>query len=295
MLLFGAVVREGSFTRAARHLGVTKQTVSERLGKLEERLGVRLLERTTRQLRLTDAGARYYERVAAIASQIDEANREVQDEQLEPSGRLRISAPMLYGRRYLLPVVTDYLERFPKTRVEIVLADRRVALVEEGFDLAIRVGPLDESSLSSRKLGEANVHYVASPRWLARAPAVTAATLPRIRTIGTRPAETWKIGRAAVKVEPTFVVNDLELCCEAAIAGLGVAQIPAIVCRDAVAKGRLRVLFDEDVAYVQPVHAVYPSRQHLSAKVRSFLDALTALVEPMRPLEAPARRRRSGS
>lgn len=284
MLLFGAVVREGSFTRAARVLGITKQTVSERVAKLEERLGVRLLERTTRQLRLTDVGGRYYERVATIASQIDEANREAQDEQLEPSGRLRVSAPMLFGRRYLMPVVTDYLSRYPKTRVELVLADRRVSLVEEGFDLAIRVGPLDDSSLASRKLGEAHVHCVASPRFLARAPAPTPAELSRVRTIGTRPVETWRVGRAAVKVEPVLVVNDLELCCEAAVAGLGVAQVPAIVCRTAVAEGRLRVLFADAPAYVQPVHALFPSRQHLSTKVRRFLEAMASLVEPMRPL-----------
>ena len=107
MLLFAAIVREGSFTRAARQLGITKQTASERIGKLEERLGVRLLERTTRRLRVTDAGATYYERCAAIAAQIDEANSEVQQRQVEPVGLLRVSAPFLYGRRFLTPVVTN--------------------------------------------------------------------------------------------------------------------------------------------------------------------------------------------
>src|SRR5262249_30591366 len=128
MLLFAAVVREGSFTAAARKLGVTKQTTSERISNLEESLGVRLLERTTRRLRLTDSGAGYYDRCAAIAAQIDEANSEVQQLQAEPVGLLRVSSPTLYGRRYLAPVVFDFLSRFPKAQVEVVLADRRVHL-----------------------------------------------------------------------------------------------------------------------------------------------------------------------
>ncbi|MBS2016359.1 MAG: LysR family transcriptional regulator, partial [Deltaproteobacteria bacterium] len=140
MILFAAIVREGSFTGGARLLGITKQSASERLAKLEAQLGVRLLERTTRRLRPTDAGASYYERCSAIAAQVEEANREVQQQQLEPAGLLRVSAPVLYGRRYLAPVVTSYAARFPKVRIEILLADRRVDLVEEGLDLAIRIG-----------------------------------------------------------------------------------------------------------------------------------------------------------
>ena len=148
MLLFAAVVREGSFTRAARQLGITKQTASERVKHLAERLGVRLLERTTRHLRLTDPGAAYYARCAAIAAQIDEANSEAQQRQAEPVGLLRVSAPVLYGRRFLAPVVADYLGRYPRVRVELTLADRRMNLIEEGLDLAIRIGPLDDSSLA---------------------------------------------------------------------------------------------------------------------------------------------------
>ncbi|MFY1830695.1 LysR family transcriptional regulator, partial [Myxococcus fulvus] len=168
MLLFVSVVRAESFTRAAHQLGITKQSVSERIRNLEERLGVRLLERTTRRLRVTGAGATYYERCAAIAAQIEEANSEVRQRQLEPTGLLRVSTPMLYGRRYLTPVVAKYLALHPQARVELVLADRRVDLVEEGFDVALHIGPLDDSSLVARKLGEGAVRYVASPRFLAK-------------------------------------------------------------------------------------------------------------------------------
>ncbi|PTL79450.1 LysR family transcriptional regulator [Vitiosangium sp. GDMCC 1.1324] len=291
MLLYATVVREGSFTRAAQQLGLTKQTVSERLAKLEEQLGVRLLERTTRRIRVTDVGATYYERCSAIAAQIDEANNEVQQRQAEPAGLLRVSAPVLYGRRFLAPVIADFLNRYQKVRVEVVLADRRVNLIEEGFDLAIRVGDLDDSSLVARKLGEAHVYYVASPKFLAAHGTPSAKTFRTARCIGTRPFETWAVSGVQSKIEPVLVFNDLEAACDAAIAGVGIARLPAIVCRDAVREGRLQVLFGPEPAMLRTVYAVYPSRQHLPAKVRLFVDALAALVEPMLPLEQRRRGR----
>lgn len=285
MLLFASVVREGSFTRAARRLGITKQTTSERIGKLEERLGVRLLERTTRRLRVTGPGATYYERCAAIASQIDEANAEVQSQQVEPVGLLRVSAPVLYGRRFLGPVVTDYLKRHPKMRVEVVLADRRVELIEEGFDLAIRIGELDDSSLTARKLDEGHVYFVASPDFLAKHGAPSPEDIGSRPCVGVRSFETWVARGVSSKIAPTLVVNDLEVACEAAIAGVGIARLPGIVCGQGVTDGRLRVLFGPEPAMLRTVYAVYPSRRHLSAKVRLFVDALTALVDPMSPLQ----------
>jgi DNA-binding transcriptional LysR family regulator len=288
MLLFAAVVREGSFTRAAQQLGITKQTASERIGKLEEQLGVRLLERTTRRLRVTDAGATYYERCAAIAAQIEEANSEMQQRQAEPVGLLRVSAPVLYGRRFLAPVVAEFLGRFPKARVEVVLANRRVNLIEEGFDLAIRTGSLDDSSLAARKLGEGHMYHVASPAFLAKHGAPDARELRTARCIGIRPFETWEVSGISTKIEPVLVVNDLEVACAAAIAGAGIARLPSLVCREAVEHGRLRILFGPESVMRQAVHAVYPSRQHLPAKVRTFLDMLAALIEPMLPLDVPA-------
>lgn len=285
MLLFAAVARAGSFTQAARSLGITKQTASERLAKLEERLGVRLLERTTRRLRLTDSGATYYERCAAIATQIEEANAEVQRRQPDPVGLLRISAPVLYGRRYLAPVVADFLARYRAARVQVVLADRRVHLIEEGFDLAIRIGNLDDSSVVARKLGEGHVYFVASPAFLARHGTPTPAELGALRCVGTRAREHWEIAGTTAKIEPVLVVNDLEVACEAAVAGVGVAHVPAIVCRESVAAGRLRVLFGAEATAVRPVYAVYPSREYLPAKVRVFLDALATSIEPMAPLD----------
>lgn len=290
MLLFAAVVRAGSFTRAARDLGITKQTASERVGKLEQQLGVRLLERTTRHLRLTDVGAPYYQRCAAIAAQIEEAESELQQRQAEPVGLLRVSAPVLYGRRFLAPVIAGFMTRHPRIRVEVVLADRRVNLVDEGIDLAIRIGALDDSSLTACKLGDGQVYFVASPAYVKRAGA--APDLREARCIGMRAFETWSLGGAQLKIEPVLVVNDLEIGCDAAIAGVGIARLPTLVCREAVEDGRLRVLYGAESALVSPVHAVYPSRQHLPAKVRLFLDALAAPSSSLAALGP--RPRRSG-
>lgn len=289
MILFAAVVREGSFTRAAARLGITKQTASERVAKLEEALGVRLLERTTRRLRVTDAGGPYAERCAAIASAIADANREVQRAKREPTGVIRVSAPRLYGRRYLGTVIATFCERHPRMRVELVLADHRVQLIEEGLDVAIRIGELDDSSLSARKLGEASTYHVASPAYLARHGLPTRELLARARCITMRPQEVWTIDGRDVKIDPVLVVNDLEVACEAAVAGVGIARLPGIVCRDAVSRGALVILSSMPAALVREVHAVFPSRRHLSAAVRAFLDLLSELVQPMAPLDAPAR------
>jgi len=294
MLLFAAVVREGSFTAAARQLGVTKQTVSERIGKLEEKLGVRLLERTTRRLRVTDSGATYYDRCAAIAAQIDEANSEVQQRQAEPVGLLRVSSPTLYGRRYLAPVVFDFLGRYPMARVEVVLADRRVNLIEEGLDLAIRIGRLEDSSLAVRKLGAGPVYFVASPRFLAKYGTPGPRELRAARCVGVGAFETWVAGGVESKIDPVLTVNDLDVACEAAIAGVGIARVPAILCQEAVRDGRLKVLFGPGPALLRSVHALYPSRLNLPAKVRLFLDALAPLVEPL-PLLDTARRRKAAA
>lgn len=293
MMLFAAVVREESFTRTARRLGITKQTISERISKLEERLGVRLLERTTRRLRVTGAGATYYERCSAIAAQIDEANSEVRQRQAEPVGLLRVSSPMLYGRRYLIPVISEYLARYPQAQVELVLADRRVHLIEEGFDVAIHIGRLDDSLLVARKLGEGPIHFVASPRYLSKHGMPSARELRSARCIGLSAFETWEVEGVSSRIDPVLTVNDLELACEAAIAGVGIARVPAILCQDAVRDGRLKILFGPRPAMVRAIHVVYPSRLNLPAKVRLFVDAMATLAEPESPPRGGPRRKRS--
>lgn len=297
MLLYTHVVREGSLTAAARKLGITKQTVSERIANLERALGVRLLERTTRTLHTTDAGALYFERCVRIAEQLEEANREVQRLQVEPTGTLRVTATPLYGPRVLAPIVTSFAARYPRLRIELFLSDRAVNLVEEGFDVAVRIGELKDSTLMARRIGDGPLYYVASPRYLARHGVPrTAADLERARCISFGTRETWTVLGERVAITPLLTVNDLETAWHCVAGGLGIARLPLLSIGDASRRDQVRVVFGGPAAS-RPVHAVYPSR-HVPAKVRLFVDAIEARLaalqlrspRPARPASAPKRK-----
>jgi DNA-binding transcriptional LysR family regulator len=275
MFVFVAVVTEGGFTRAARKLGVAKQSVSERVARLESHLGVRLLERTTRSVKPTEIGQVYFERCRAIASEVADANEEARSRQREPSGSVRISAPYLFGRRFLSPIVAAYMRDHRDVTVEVVLGDGRVRLLEDGFDLAIRVGALTDSTLTSRWLGTVRVSTVASPALLGRTKLRDGKDLAKLPCVGMRPEETWTVDGKPLVVRPGLVVNDLEFVCSAAVAGLGVAQLPELVTREALADKRLRRVLERDPLRV-PVYAVFPSRQFLPVKVRSFVERLVS-------------------
>lgn len=270
-----AVVREGSFTAAARALGVSKQTVSDRVAALEHEVGVRLLSRTTRRVTPTAAGATYVARVAALLAGLDEAGRDLQAAQREPTGVLRVSAPVLYGRRFLPEVVAAYMTRHPAVRCEVALSDGYVNLYDEGFDVVIRVGAVRDTTLTARRLGSARVRCVASPSFLAAhgAPA-RAADLARARCIVVRAGETWEVDGATVRVAPALVVNDLELACDAAVRGVGIARLPSFLCDAPIRAGALRALFDDGEGNERPVWALYAGGTHAPAKVRRFIDAL---------------------
>ena len=282
MLVFAAVVRAESFSRAASDLGLTKQRVSERIARLEAALQVRLLERTTRRLRLTDAGAVYVEYCRSLATQIDEANAIVRAQQTEPVGQLRVASPLLFGRRFLVPVLNAYCARYPGVRVDLTLTNRAVDLIADRFDVAIQVGRLRDSSYTVRRLGDGAVHIVGSPAFLAAHGTPTVATLRATRCLGLRADETWRVNDAIVSITPTLLVNDLEMLCDLAIAGAGLAQLPALLCEDALADGRLVRIFPEARAPVRPICVLYPSRTFLPARVARFVELLVAEAAPLR-------------
>ena len=271
---FAAVVREGSFTAAARALGHSKQRVSLRVAALEAELGVRLLERTTRRLRPTDAGARYAERCQAIVAAIADADADARAAQTTVTGHLRVSAPKLFGRRVLADPIAAYVAEHPSVRVSVELTDRRVDLIAEGFDAAVRVGPLEDASLTARRLGEAGVAYVAAPSWLACHGPVDGARLGDVDTIALRDDEAWATPAGDVRVRARLVVNDLDAVLAAAVAGVGVARLPRLACRDLLDAGRLvTVLPDPPPA---PVHLLLPSRAHRPPRVRRFVEVVVA-------------------
>lgn len=283
LAIFVKVVQEGSFIEASRSLGVPRSTVSRKIASLEDRLGVRLLQRTTRSVRPTDEGRAYYERCAPLVREAAEAARAVGTRQDIPSGRLRLTAPSVLGHHFLGPIIAGFLKRWPEVRVELLLTDRIVNLVEEGYDLAIRVGKLPDSNLIAKRLGESQIRVVASPDYLEKhgEPAhIDALSDHACIVVGENAGpHHWtfahKNGATAVPVSGPLVVNALDLARHAALEGLGVARLPAFLVTRDLAMGSLVKLLSDEPEGGAAVYAVYPSRRHLSATVRFFVDLLS--------------------
>lgn len=279
-LIFTRVVQAGSFTAAARALRLPKSSVSRKVAQLEERLGARLLQRTTRKLGLTDEGRGYFERAARLIAALEEADAAVAERDAEPRGLLRLTAPLSFGM--LGPVLAAYLQRHPHVQVEVTCTDRRVDLVDEGFDLAVRAGPLADSTLIARRLGEIRNLLVASPAFVRRHGAPKSpealAELPCIAFGSSPTPNLWRLEsgdrKIEVKVQPRLTVNVFELMHEAAQAGLGVAMMPDYLCAEDLAKGRLQQVLPRWSSARIVVHAVYPSTRQLSPRVTAFVELL---------------------
>ncbi len=288
MAVFTKVVEAGSFTGAARLLGLPKSTVSRKVSLLEERLGVRLLERTTRALKLTEIGAAYFEHCSRIVSDAEEANLAVTQMQATPRGRLRITAPTEFGSLYLGEIVATYLKHFPQVQVEVELSNRVVDLIEEGFDLAIRAGSLPDSSLIARKLANEKVFICASPAYLeehgqpltpddlSAHEMILAPASPRrhIKLIAEQGAS------ATVAIRGSLQVNSLAMARDAAATGLGLVALPEMICWEDLRNGRLQVALEGWTLPGTGIYAVYPSPRHLSTKVKTFIDFLQEKLTP---------------
>lgn len=281
MILFATVVREGGFTAAARVLRITKQSVSDRIGRLERSLGVRLLERTTRRVRPTEVGVAYAARCAALTALIEDADREALARHVEPSGLLRVSAPVAFGRRMLVPVAHALIAQHPALSIDLDLSDRMVRVLDEGFDVVIRTGPLADSSLTARRLGDVRLAIVASPRL--RPLPKTLESLASTPCVAASPDERWMVRGQSVHIRARLVVNDFDAVLEACLLGSGVARLPDRIVEAALKSGALVELFEERAGkHVGPVHALVPPGRFQPAKVRVFLDALEAAMAPAR-------------
>jgi DNA-binding transcriptional LysR family regulator len=280
MYVFVEVARQGSFTAAAAELGMPKSTVSKRVAELEDRLATRLLQRTTRRVKLTPAGAEYFERSRRIVEDALAAERSLAQRGTELKGTVRLTAPWL-----LADVVAPLTERFaaahPKVSLELRLDNQRLDLVAQGFDLALRAGSLGDSSLISRRLGEVRQWLCASPVYLERTPPLTKpAHLIKHACIGFQAAKaSWKLERGgkrlSVSINARYTVSSLPHMLSAAVAQLGVAQLPDFVADAEVRAGRLvRVL--PDWGERGALQLVYPSGRNPSPAVRALADMLTA-------------------
>lgn len=286
MAILAQVVESGSFTAAAAALKLPKSTVSRRISELEERLGARLLQRTTRKLHLTDVGRTYYQYCARVVAEAEAAERAVSELQDVPRGLLRVTAPLNFG--FLGPIVAEFLERHAEVRLELVCTDRIVNLVEEGFDLGIRAGPLADSTLIARYLASAKRFLVASPGYLRKhGRPRTPEDLSRHQCLLFGAGQT----RGGLRLEredevldlqlvPRLVVNDVDVLYEATLGGVGIAAVPVFRCIDDLNQRRLERVLRDWTAPAAPIHAVYPSTRHLSPKTSAFLDHLQRHLSP---------------
>jgi DNA-binding transcriptional LysR family regulator len=286
MRIFTRVVEAGSFSEAGRQLGVAPSSVSRQIGDLEEGLGARLFHRTTRRLSLTEAGRLYYERATRIVLEVDEAKLALTQLGGAPSGILRLTVPASVGRLHIVPAMAAFQKKFPAVRFVLSMTDRLVNLVEEGFDLAIRVGHLRDSSLIARKVGSGRRIVCASPEYLDSAgrPKVPADLAEHnCVTFRSHPGTNlWKFrgsdGTSEVRVTGGFFADNGEALCAAALAGLGLILVPEWLVGIEIRDGNLREVLPEyrAVPKASPLYAVYPHQRHLPPKVRAFIDFLAA-------------------
>ena len=287
MQAFVAVADQRSFAAAARKLGLSPSAVTRLIAALEDRLGARLLQRTTRQVALTDAGARYLERVRRILADVEEAERTAEGERIRPSGRLVVSAPVGFGRLHVSPVISAYLARYSEVSAELRLEDRMINLVEEGIDLAVRIGHLADSTLVARQVGEMRQIVVASPDYLARrgeppAPQAIAAH-DTIRFGATSGMADWRFhdyGRELrIPIAPRLVTNSSDAAVRYAEQGGGLTRVLAYQAADAIRDGRLTIVLAGFEFPALPIHIVYPTSRLLSAKVRAFIDLVVEISD----------------
>jgi DNA-binding transcriptional LysR family regulator len=287
MQAFVAVADLQGFAPAARKLGLSPSGVTRLIAALEDRLGARLLQRTTRQVALTDVGARYLERVRRILSDVEEAEGSAEGERTRPIGRLVVSAPVGFGRLHVSPVMTAYLTRYPEVVGELRLSDRMINLVEDGVDLAVRIGHLPDSSLVARHVGETRRIVVASPGYLKRRgepktpEAIASHATIQFGAVTASPE--WQFvedGREVrVACTPRLTTNSADAAIQYAEQGGGLTRVLAYQAAAAIKDGRLRVVLAKFEHPALPIHVVYPTSRLLSAKVRTFIGLVTEISD----------------
>ncbi len=278
--VFVEVADRASFSEAARRLGRSPTAITRAIAELEQRLGVRLLNRTTRAVGMTEAGQRLLGGAKRVLADLDEIERAAAGAGTAPRGELRATAPILFGRLHVLPIVTEFLGRFADVSVSLTLVDRPVDLVEEGLDVAVRIGALAESSAVATRVGAVRRVVVASADYLARhgtprVPADLGAHVV-IAFSSISPVERWLFrdqgGEASVAIKPRLVVSTAQAAVDAARAGFGITRVLSYQAADEIARGSLRRLLPANEGDELPIHLIYPGGRHPPPKLRAFLD-----------------------
>ena len=283
MEAFATVVDQGGFTDAAKKMGISKSAVSKHVSSLESRLGARLLNRTTRRVSPTEIGLAYYDRARRVLNDAGEADALVTAMQSAPSGMLRVSVATDFGVNHLSPILGDFLHSYPEITVNMVLNNRYVELISEGFDMAIRVGELEDSSLRARKLTETNKRMIASPDYFqkhGRPQRIDDLNDHKLLHYSNQAAgNVWKITAPSgeqrqVRTAGSLTVNDGQSLLNAAIGGLGIAYLPSFLYADPMRKGLLEDAIPDLPMETQGIYAIYPPGRYTQPKVRAFIDFL---------------------
>lgn len=284
MRTFAVVVTEGSFTAAARRLNMTTKLASKYVRQLEEKLGAQLLNRTTRSISLTETGRAYFDRCQPLLDQFDELEAIVRDQQTELAGSIRITAPTGYGASHLTTALEPFLTKNPKVTVDLHLTDRRVSIIEEGFDLAIRLSNLEDSSLIAKKVRPMRVVACVAPSYISRHgkpdhPKALASHNCLVSTSAVN-GNAWRFhikGKPLiVKVSGSFSADSPRALAEITRRGLGISLVPLYAVEPWIADGSIQILFEENEASEIGVYALYPSKKHIPARVRALIDYLVS-------------------
>ena len=281
---FVAVAQLGSFVKAADRLGISKAMVSRHVSELEARLGVRLMQRSTRRVSLSDAGAEYLQRCVQILGELHDANAAVSATAVQAQGLLKVTAPLTFGIRHMAPLWGEFLRIHPRVELEVNLNDRVVDLIEEGYDLAVRIGQLASSSLIARRISGTRLVLCASPRYLQQA-----APIHALDDLGDHDViaytylatgEQWSFtgpqGARSITVHPRLRSNSGDTCRAAALADQGIVFQPSFLVGEDLKAGRLVEILPQYAGPELDISVVYPSRHHLSHKVRAMVEFLSA-------------------
>jgi len=294
--VFSQVVELGSFSKAADHLGLSATAASRHIAELESHLQTRLLNRTTRRVSLTETGRAFYERCVQLLTDLEEAEQEASRAAVVPRGTIKLTCAVNFGVRHLAPALAEFLAAHAQVGFDVSLSDRTVDLVEEGFDLGIRIGAAGSEHLVARKLGETRLVPCASPAYLAEHGApVSPGDLAGHNCVTyeyVSPRNVWRFrdaagGEHAVRVRGSLHSNNGDLLAEAAARGVGIVFEPAFIVGPDLRAGRLVPLLQDYMPAPVPIYAVYPSRKHLSAKVRVFVDFLVTRFADAQDWTAP--------
>ena len=291
--VFAKVAAAGSLSAAARALGMSQTMVTKHIAALEARLGAKLFHRTTRRLSITEAGRSYLESSERILAEIEAADAAVAADRVEPRGMLRINAPVSFGTRQIAPLLAEFAARYPRTSVELGLNDRLVDLAEEGWDLAIRIGNLSDSSLIARRIAPCRIVVCAAPSYLeARGIPPTVSSLSAHNCLGytlsqRTPVDRWTFGargEVSVRVSGNLRANNGDALLAGALAGQGIIHQPSFIVADDLRAGRLVALtLDHPNVELGGIYAVYLPDRHPPAKVRAFIDFIAVRFAPDPP------------